>query len=95
MRRLTQWSIVVGLGSVVAAIVLPLYWAIVASFTPEAQLFAAPSLFPTTLVLDHYRALFIERNFWVPIRNSLIVAGTTLSSARAGRRAPTPCALAY
>jgi ABC-type glycerol-3-phosphate transport system permease component len=28
-------------------------------------------------VLDHYRALFTERNFWVPIRNSLIVAGAT------------------
>ena len=28
-------------------------------------------------MLDHYRALFTERNFWVPIRNSLIVAGAT------------------
>ncbi len=28
-------------------------------------------------MLDHYRALFAERAFWVPIRNSLIVAGTT------------------
>ena len=28
-------------------------------------------------MLDHYRALFTQRDFWVPIRNSLIVAGTT------------------
>ena len=28
-------------------------------------------------MLDHYRALFTERAFWLPIRNSLIVAGTT------------------
>jgi ABC-type glycerol-3-phosphate transport system permease component len=55
----------------------PFYWAIVSSFTPEARLFQRPSLVPTTLVLDHYRALFTERNFWVPIRNSLIVAGAT------------------
>ncbi|HEX6616191.1 MAG TPA: carbohydrate ABC transporter permease [Gemmatimonadales bacterium] len=55
----------------------PFYWAIVSSFTPEARLFQRPSLLPTTLVLDHYRALFTERNFWVPIRNSLIVAGAT------------------
>ena len=48
-----------------------------ASFTPEARLFQDPSLLPRQLVLDHYRALFTQRNFWVPIRNSLIVAGTT------------------
>jgi ABC-type glycerol-3-phosphate transport system permease component len=28
-------------------------------------------------VLDHYRALFTERAFWLPIRNSLVVAGST------------------
>jgi ABC-type glycerol-3-phosphate transport system permease component len=28
-------------------------------------------------VLDHYRALFDERDFWVPVRNSLVVAGAT------------------
>ena len=55
----------------------PFYWAIVSSFTPEARLFERPSLIPADLVLDHYRALFTERNFWVPVRNSLIVAGAT------------------
>jgi ABC-type glycerol-3-phosphate transport system permease component len=55
----------------------PFYWAVLASFTPEARLFRGPSLLPTELVLDHYRALFTQRNFWVPIRNSLVVAGTT------------------
>ena len=28
-------------------------------------------------MLDHYRALFDERDFWMPIRNSLVVAGVT------------------
>jgi ABC-type glycerol-3-phosphate transport system permease component len=28
-------------------------------------------------VLDHYRALFALRDFWTPIRNSLVVASTT------------------
>ena len=55
----------------------PLYWAVLASFTPEAQLFESPSLLPGTLVLEHYRALFTQRDFWIPIRNSLIVAGST------------------
>jgi ABC-type glycerol-3-phosphate transport system permease component len=60
-----------------AAVVFPLYWMLAASFTGEAQLFAAPSLVPTTLTLDHYRALFDARNFLVPVRNSLVVAGMT------------------
>jgi ABC-type glycerol-3-phosphate transport system permease component len=50
---------------------------VVASFTPDAQIFGAPSLVPQTLVLDHYRALFGGRDFWTPIRNSLVVAAAT------------------
>lgn len=55
----------------------PLYWALISSFTPEARLFERPTLFPSELVLDHYRALFSQRHFWIPIRNSLVVAGST------------------
>ncbi|HEX6106598.1 MAG TPA: carbohydrate ABC transporter permease [Gemmatimonadales bacterium] len=65
------------LALLVAGSAFPLYWTVVSSFTPEARLFQEPSLIPRTVVLDHYRALFTERNFWVPVRNSLIVAGTT------------------
>ena len=57
--------------------IFPFYWALVASFTPEARLFETPSLWPGELVFDHYQALWEERDFWVPIRNSLVVAGTT------------------
>jgi trehalose/maltose transport system permease protein len=64
-------------GALVTAILFPLYWAIVASFTPEDRLFGPPALVPRSLVLDHYRALFGGRDFWTPIRNSLIVASTT------------------
>jgi ABC-type glycerol-3-phosphate transport system permease component len=59
------------------AFVIPLYWAIVSSLTPEDRLFEAPSIVPRALVLDHYRALFAERDFWTPIRNSLVVAALT------------------
>jgi ABC-type glycerol-3-phosphate transport system permease component len=65
------------LALLVIASAFPLYWAVLASFTPEARLFEAPSLLPRELVLDHYRALFTTRNFWIPIRNSLVVAGAT------------------
>lgn len=72
-----KWWPVVVLAVLVGASAFPFYWAIVASFTPEAQLFQEPSLVPQRLILDHYRALFAERNFWLPVRNSLVVAGAT------------------
>lgn len=72
-----RWGFIGVVVTLVVAALFPFYWALVASFTPEARLFAAPSLFPTQPMLDHYRALFGERQFWVPVRNSLIVAGTT------------------
>ena len=66
-----------GVAIVLAALMFPLYWMVISSFTPDARLFAAPTLVPRALVLDHYRALFGGREFWTPIRNSLIVAGAT------------------
>src|SRR3977135_4403040 len=69
------WTVAAAL--LVAAILFPLYWAVMASFTPENRLFAPPTLLPRALVLDHYRALFGTRDFWTPVRNSLIVAGAT------------------
>lgn len=76
MSRGARWAWL-GVGVLVLAIAFPFYWTVVASLTPEERLFQAPSLWPSRLVLDHYRALFTQRSFWVPIRNSLIVAGST------------------
>jgi ABC-type glycerol-3-phosphate transport system permease component len=74
MKTAAVWALVaVGL--------FPLYWAVVASLGPESRLFDAPSLVPRAIVLEHYRALFDERNFWIPIRNSLVVAGATTALA--------------
>jgi ABC-type glycerol-3-phosphate transport system permease component len=67
------WPAVV-LFLLVLATAIPLYWTILASFTPEARLFQGPSLIPRELITDHYRALFTQRDFWIPIRNSLVVA---------------------
>ncbi|MEO7987047.1 MAG: carbohydrate ABC transporter permease [Gemmatimonadales bacterium] len=72
-----DWWTAAAVGALILATAFPFYWAIVSSFTPESQLFRSPSLFPRQFVLAHYRALFVERQFWVPIRNSLVVAGTT------------------
>jgi ABC-type glycerol-3-phosphate transport system permease component len=72
-----KWGPTIALILLVVGSAFPLYWAVLASFTPEARLFQGPSLLPTHLVLEHYRALFTQRNFWIPVRNSLVVAGTT------------------
>ncbi len=57
---------------------LPLAWSLLASFSPESSLFGGGgSVLPSSLVLDHYRELFTRRRFWLPIRNSLVVAGAT------------------
>jgi ABC-type glycerol-3-phosphate transport system permease component len=68
---------VLAIATVLAMLFFPLYWMVISSFTPEARIFGAPTLVPRTLVLDHYRALFGARDFWTPIRNSLVVAGAT------------------
>jgi ABC-type glycerol-3-phosphate transport system permease component len=60
-----------------AALVTPFLWTLTASLTPEAALFEGARIVPAAPVLDHYRALFAERDFWLPIRNSLVVAGAT------------------
>lgn len=77
MSRRRAWLFGAAVAVSVLAMLFPFYWALVGSFTPETELFGAPSLFPSELILEHYRALFTERDFWVPIRNSLIVAGST------------------
>jgi ABC-type glycerol-3-phosphate transport system permease component len=69
------WALVTGV--LVVAVLFPVYWAALSSFTPETRLFSAQALVPRALVLDHYRALFGERDFWTPVRNSLVVAGAT------------------
>lgn len=76
MRR-GRWWAALALALLVAGMMFPFYWAVVASLTPEARLFQAPSLLPAGVTLEHYRALFTERAFWIPIRNSLVVAGCT------------------
>ena len=61
----------------VAASLFPIYWMIAASLMPESRLFESHQLIPAAVTLEHYRALFDERDFLVPIRNSLLVSGLT------------------
>jgi len=71
-----RWATLV-IAALVIGAAFPFFRAVAGSLTPEAQLFEGAPLWPSPPVLDHYRALFTERAFWLPIRNSLVVAGTT------------------
>lgn len=64
-----------------ALLLFPVCWMVIASLTPESQLFAPAALLPRNPSLEHYRALFGERGFLLPVRNSLIVAGLTTMTA--------------
>ena len=62
----------------VALLLFPLLWMTLASLRPDARLFGG-SLPGSAqqLSVAHYEALFEERGFAQPIRNSLVVAGLT------------------
>jgi ABC-type glycerol-3-phosphate transport system permease component len=74
--RLRTIALISGV-ALLTMLLFPVYWLIAASLMPEADLFAAPSLVPRTISFAHYRALFDQRDFLVPIRNSFLVAGAT------------------
>ena len=77
MRSVGRYAAAGASTALVTLLLLPIYWMIVSSITPEAQLFRSPSWLPRAPSLDHYRTLFDQRDFLIPIRNSLIVAAMT------------------
>jgi ABC-type glycerol-3-phosphate transport system permease component len=81
---------VVAQTALLVLLLFPIYWMVVTSLVPESQLFSAPSLIPYAPTFDHYRALFDERDFLIPIRNSVIVAAMTTGVAL-----PVAAACAY
>lgn len=77
---MTRWTIRASI-ALICLTAVPLVWMVLASFTPESRLFESRALWRGPFVAGHYRALFDQRNFWIPIRNSLIVAATTTAFA--------------
>lgn len=67
----------VAAAALLAAISLPLVVALLASLSPERALFGGEGLIPGELTGAHYRTLFTQRDFWTPVRNSLVVATAT------------------
>lgn len=66
-----------GAAALVALFLFPLAWMAAASLLPDERIAGTAVAEGAALSLAHYRALFGERGFGVPIRNSLVVAGAT------------------
>ena len=64
------------LGLAVLIILFPLYWMIITSLKLPREIYRVPSLWPQVFTLDNYRILIFDKGFLIPIRNSLLVAGT-------------------
>jgi arabinogalactan oligomer/maltooligosaccharide transport system permease protein len=56
--------------------VLPIFFVLSVSLSGGGELHAG-NLIPRTLTLENYRVLFYETDFFIWVKNSLIVAGTT------------------
>lgn len=63
--------------SAMAGILLPLYLAVAASFSAGSLLHSGSTWWPDSPTLENYRAAWTTHRLWMPIRNSLVVAGTT------------------
>ncbi len=81
MRSVGSGVATLAAAALLTMLLFPIYWMIASSVSPESRLFQSPRLVPSTLSFDHYRALFDERDFLIPVRNSLVVAATTTAVA--------------
>jgi ABC-type glycerol-3-phosphate transport system permease component len=75
--KMPRWVAPAATVCVAIVVALPMVWALIASLLPESALFRGglPSIHELTLA--HYRAIFTERDFWTPVKSSLIVASAT------------------
>jgi N,N'-diacetylchitobiose transport system permease protein len=70
--RRAGWNVV---GVVLFAIMaFPVFWMVSTSFKPDEEINSiTPTWFPSSPTLDHFRTAFDTPNFWVSVRNSVIV----------------------
>jgi multiple sugar transport system permease protein len=59
---------------VVAFVLLPIYWMVITSLKLPREIYRVPSLWPNVFTGENYRVLIEEKEFFVNIKNSLIVA---------------------
>lgn len=66
---------------IIAAICLgPVIYAVLGGFRTTGQIAAHPAGLPSPWVLDNYKLVLTNSGFWTQVRNSVIVAGVTVSA---------------
>jgi len=61
--------------------ILPLYWIVVTALKPNLLIYRDPSIFPTTLTLEHFAFVLGKTPFLSYVKNSLAVTLVTTSAA--------------
>lgn len=73
--RVTRFATVLGFAIFVFAVVFPVYWIAISSFTPRSALLTSPPNYvPASLTLDSYRRLIDSLPFGDYLKNSLLFA---------------------
>ena len=58
--------------------IVPFYWMAVSSVKPNREMYTpTPTLWPTRVTWEHYRAVFVDKAFFLHLRNSSIISLTT------------------
>ena len=73
LKRLITY---VALVFAVLLILAPIYWMVVTSLKLPREIYRMPSLWPQVLTLENYRILLEDKDFFLPMRNSLLVSAT-------------------
>jgi multiple sugar transport system permease protein len=60
----------------VLLVLFPIYWMVITSLKLPREIYRVPSLWPQVVTFNNYRILIEDKEFFLNIRNSLIVAGS-------------------
>jgi multiple sugar transport system permease protein len=66
----------VALAVAVVMVLFPIYWMVITSLKLPREIYRVPSLWPQTITWNNYRILIEDKEFFLNIRNSLLVAGS-------------------
>ncbi|MBP2001929.1 multiple sugar transport system permease protein [Paenibacillus shirakamiensis] len=73
-KRIEKTVMIVLLIVVGVLMMIPFIWMLGSSFKPESEFTAIPpTVFPKAPTLEHYKKLFVEMNFLIYLKNTLVI----------------------
>jgi trehalose/maltose transport system permease protein len=79
VRLVNQLCFYLLVGAILFYLLFPFYWTIVTSFKPQSELTVTPvSYWPSSIDFSHYQTIFAQELFLTALRNSILIAGTTI-----------------